>query len=256
MNIFFAAFLTLETIPYPFGIIKEKGLTGKAFIDGGKGNENCTKDFGVAFDIVSTSSKTTEINALWLLMGQNAGGDVTVYYAKSGYLDAGVEKTKWKELYKARMSFSYRGGMRIKLANPVSLKPGEICGIYVHCNYKSWDPSTCGVIFRWPTTSDLKPPIPKDSNLTVAASGVRVSRAKSPFTLFDDTPEFSSTMPIMIEYRSSSSKWPSFLSNEGCTDEAGFSQRYMGSTNGVGFLLTAKHRNVQVHGLRGMKVND
>ena len=249
---------TIQTIDYPWRIIKEKGRRENMFDDA----NGCKKDFGMAFDIENKSPSDVEINGLWLLMGQNGGGKIRVFISKGGYIAAGNKKSSWTlaKTY-SYIGFSYQGPLELSslgsdLPSSLSIAPGEKFGIYVHCDYKSWDPLDCGVIYRWKGNTNFKPPILEDENLLVAHTGVRVSSSKVPFEQFASNLEPSTTMPMMVDYQKSSSSVLQYITNQGCsTEEPGFSI-LMGRVRSFGFMVKAKERNIILQGIRGLNVDD
>ena len=214
----------------------------------------------MAFDVVNNCPTEIQINSLWLVMGQNAAGEMKVFISRGGYIAAGSKESRWTLLKTWNyIRFSYQGPLELDLeTSAFSIAPGEKYGIYVHCNYKSWDPLQCGVIYRWKETTNFKPPSLEDDNLLVAHTGVRLSNSKVPFAEFASNPELSTTMPMMVEYQNPSSSLKTYVANKGyLPDDPGFGMEYiMGRSHSFGFLIKAKDKNVLMNGIHGLNVND
>ena len=139
---------------------------------------------------------------------------------------------------------------------------GEKYGVYLHCNSKSSVTHTdCGAIYRWKETanSNGRPPTLQDESLQVAHTRVRVSHSRVPFEKFDQNPELSTSMPMMVGYQTPTSSFSTYLTNKGClpNEPPGFAMEgLMGEVKGFGFFITAKNENIHLNRIRGLNVRD
>eukprot|EP00940_MAST-03C_sp_MAST-3C-sp2_P002467 g2467.t1 len=87
---------------------------------------------GIMFEVMTKSDFPVDhlkIESVWV---RGALGPMAVYYTRERINDVHETPRAWTKVYEADHEPSMRSFVELKLEEPVILKPGSLCGLYVH----------------------------------------------------------------------------------------------------------------------------